>query len=128
MVGLDGAKMSKSLGNLVFVSQLRADGVDPGALRLALLASHYRADREWTEADLARGAQRLATWAEAVARPSGPSGDALLAYVRAALANDLDTPAALELVDAWCLADGDDTAAPALVRDVVDALLGVSLA
>jgi L-cysteine:1D-myo-inositol 2-amino-2-deoxy-alpha-D-glucopyranoside ligase len=127
MVGLRGEKMSKSLGNLVFVSQLRADGVDPGALRLALLATHYRADREWTSEDLARGAQRLASWSEAVGRDSGPSGDALLAYVRAALANDLDTPAALELVDAWSAADGDDSAAPALVRDVVDALLGVLL-
>jgi L-cysteine:1D-myo-inositol 2-amino-2-deoxy-alpha-D-glucopyranoside ligase len=128
MVGLDGTKMSKSLGNLVFVSQLRAEGVDPGALRLALLASHYRSDREWTDEELARGSARLATWSTAVARSSGPSGEALLAYVRAALANDLDTPAALELVDGWCAAEGDDTSAPALVRDVVDALLGVSLA
>jgi L-cysteine:1D-myo-inositol 2-amino-2-deoxy-alpha-D-glucopyranoside ligase len=127
MVGLDGAKMSKSLGNLVFVSQLRSDGVDPGALRLALLASHYRSDREWTSDELARGADRLMSWSTAVSRSSGPSGEALLAYVRAALANDLDTPAALELVDAWSAADGDDTSAPALVRDLVDALLGVAL-
>jgi L-cysteine:1D-myo-inositol 2-amino-2-deoxy-alpha-D-glucopyranoside ligase len=47
MVGLDGEKMSKSRGNLVFVSRLRREGVDPGALRLALLSAHYRSDREW---------------------------------------------------------------------------------
>ena len=55
MVGLDGEKMSKSKGNLVFVSRLRASGVDPMAIRLALLAHHYRSDWEWTDADLDRG-------------------------------------------------------------------------
>jgi L-cysteine:1D-myo-inositol 2-amino-2-deoxy-alpha-D-glucopyranoside ligase len=127
MVGLDGEKMSKSRGNLVFVSRLRTDGVDPRALRLALLSAHYRADREWTDATLEAGLARLAVWTAAVARPSGPDGAALLAGVRAALYEDLDTPRALELVDAWAASAGDDAAAPGLLRDVVDALLGVAL-
>ena len=127
MVGLDGEKMSKSRGNLVFVSTLRAAGVDPGALRLALLSAHYRADREWFPSTLAEGEARLADWRGAAARPSGLSGEAMLAELRAALADDLDTPAALALVDAWAAADGDDAAAPRLVRDAVDALLGVRL-
>ena len=127
MVGLDGEKMSKSRGNLVFVSRLRTDGVDAGALRLALLADHYRSDREWTPDKLETAHRRLATWSAAVARSSGPDGAALLAGVRAALADDLDTPAALALVDAWADASGEDAASPALVRDVVDALLGVAL-
>ncbi len=127
MVGLDGEKMSKSRGNLVFVSRLLAAGVDPRALRLALLSAHYRSDREWLDSTLVAGQQRLAAWQGGVARSTGPSGAALVAGVRAALADDLDTPAALELVDAWSAADGDDTGAPALVRAVVDALLGVEL-
>ena len=127
MVGLDGEKMSKSRGNLVFVSTLRAAGVDPGALRLALLSAHYRADREWYPSTLSEGEGRLAAWRAGVARPGGPSGEAVLAGVRAALADDLDTPGALALVDAWAAADGDDVAAPGLVRDAVDALLGVRL-
>ncbi len=127
MVGLDGEKMSKSRGNLVFVSRLRSAGVDPRALRLALLSAHYRTDREWFDSTLEQGQARLAAWRTAVARPSGPSGDALLAQVRAALADDLDTPAALAAVDAWAAAGGDDAAAPALVRDAVDALLGIAL-
>jgi L-cysteine:1D-myo-inositol 2-amino-2-deoxy-alpha-D-glucopyranoside ligase len=127
MVGLDGEKMSKSLGNLVFVSKLVAGGTDPGALRLALLASHYRADREWTGPVLEAAETRLATWCRAVARTSGPSGSDLLAAVRVALYGDLDSPAALAAVDAWCASDGPDTDAPGLVRDVVDALLGVAL-
>ncbi len=127
MIGLDGEKMSKSLGNLVFVSKLVAAGTDPGALRLALLSSHYRGDREWTGAALESGETRLAAWRAGVARSSGPSGAALLAAVRAALYADLDTPAALAAVDAWCTADGSDADAPGLVTAVVDALLGVAL-
>ncbi|MCW2600713.1 MAG: cysteine/1-D-myo-inosityl 2-amino-2-deoxy-alpha-D-glucopyranoside ligase [Frankiales bacterium] len=127
MVGLDGEKMSKSLGNLVFVSKLVASGTEPGALRLALLGSHYRTDREWTPAVLARGEARLAAWREGVARGSGPDGAAALSAVRQALYDDLDTPAALAAVDAWCDAEGTDPQAPALVRDFVDALVGVAL-
>jgi L-cysteine:1D-myo-inositol 2-amino-2-deoxy-alpha-D-glucopyranoside ligase len=127
MVGLDGEKMSKSRGNLVFVSRLLADGVDPRALRLALLAGHYRADRMWATATLDAGTARLAAWAAGVARPAGPPGEALLAAVRAALADDLDTPGALAAVDAWCAAEGTDSDAPDLVRATVDALLGIDL-
>jgi L-cysteine:1D-myo-inositol 2-amino-2-deoxy-alpha-D-glucopyranoside ligase len=127
MVGLDGEKMSKSRGNLVFVSHLLAEGVEPSALRLALLSAHYRSDREWTPAVLAEGEQRLATWRAAVSRPAGPPGEELLEDVRRALADDLDTPAALAAVDAWSAGNGADTTAPGLVRDAVDALLGVTL-
>ena len=127
MIGLDGEKMSKSRGNLVFVSVLRADGTDPRALRLALLAEHYRTDREWTPATLAAGEQRLERWRAGVRRPVGAPGGELLAQVRGALADDLDTPAALAAVDAWSAAPGDDPEAPSLVADVVDALLGVRL-
>jgi L-cysteine:1D-myo-inositol 2-amino-2-deoxy-alpha-D-glucopyranoside ligase len=68
MVGLDGEKMSKSLGNLVFVSSLLADGTDPMAIRLAILAHHYRDDWDWTTAGLAAAEQRLARWRAAVGR------------------------------------------------------------
>jgi len=129
MIGLDGEKMSKSRGNLVFVSRLRADGVDMMAVRLALLADHYRADRQWTDDLLKIAEQRLARWREAAAAPAGPSG--LLATVRRTLATDLDTPAALAAVDTWADAvlagGGTDPGAPALMRSTVDSLLGVLL-
>ncbi|GAA0478388.1 L-cysteine:1D-myo-inositol 2-amino-2-deoxy-alpha-D-glucopyranoside ligase [Actinoplanes capillaceus] len=131
MIGLDGEKMSKSRGNLVFVSRLRGDGVDPMAVRLGLLSGHYRADRDWTDDVLKQGQSRLARWREAAAAPSGPSGAGLLAAVREALADDLDAPAALSLVDAWAEAAlagvGDDSGAPELMTRTVDALLGVRL-
>jgi L-cysteine:1D-myo-inositol 2-amino-2-deoxy-alpha-D-glucopyranoside ligase len=131
MIGLDGEKMSKSKGNLVLVSRLRADGVDPMAARLGLLAGHYRSDREWTDDVLKAGEQRLARWREAASAAAGPSGEGLLAAVRETLANDLNTPATLAVVDAWADAAvsgaGDDTSAPAQMIRTVDALLGVRL-
>ncbi|MEY9966198.1 L-cysteine:1D-myo-inositol 2-amino-2-deoxy-alpha-D-glucopyranoside ligase [Streptacidiphilus sp. MAP12-16] len=131
MVALDGEKMSKSRGNLVFVSRLRREGVDPAAIRLALLGHHYRSDWEWTQADLNRAVDRLGRWRAAVSRPDGPDATALLAEVRAALADDLDAPRALAAVDAWAARQdaegGDETGAPGVVSRMVDALLGVAL-
>jgi L-cysteine:1D-myo-inositol 2-amino-2-deoxy-alpha-D-glucopyranoside ligase len=127
MVALDGEKMSKSRGNLVFVSKLREAGVDPMAIRLALLAHHYRSDWEWTDADLAQAQERLAAWRAATARPTGPPADALLEQVREALANDLDAQSALTAVDAWAAAEGDDASSPGLMQETIDALLGIAL-
>ena len=131
MVGLDGDKTSKSKGNLVFVSSLRASGVDPMAIRLALLAHHYRDDWDWTDELLISGQDRLDRWREAVRLDAGLNADEVLATMRAALAHDLDAPAALAAVDAWAGAsvaiDSDDAEAPALVARACDALLGVAL-
>jgi L-cysteine:1D-myo-inositol 2-amino-2-deoxy-alpha-D-glucopyranoside ligase len=127
MVALDGEKMSKSRGNLVFVSALRQAGHDPMAIRLALLAHRYRSDWEWTDADLTSAEARLSRWREAVARPSGPSAEAVLDGVRRHLSDDLDAPGALLVVDRWAQEAGSDEAAPGLVARLVDALLGVRL-
>jgi L-cysteine:1D-myo-inositol 2-amino-2-deoxy-alpha-D-glucopyranoside ligase len=137
MVGLDGEKMSKSRGNLVFVSRLREQGVDPMAIRLAMLPHHYRTAWEWTDDALEGARSRLERWRAAAALPAGPDAMPVLAAVRAALADDLDAAAAVAAVDAWADAalaaagsgagDAGDPAAPALVRDVADALLGVAL-
>jgi L-cysteine:1D-myo-inositol 2-amino-2-deoxy-alpha-D-glucopyranoside ligase len=131
MIALGGEKMSKSRGNLVFVSRLRADGVDPMAIRLALLAGHWRADRAWVP-QLQHDAQaRLATWREAVGRDVGPSAVDTVTRLRTHLADDLDTPSALAAVDAWAreavTRRGRDADAPGLVHNAVDALLGVAL-
>jgi len=131
MIGLDGEKMSKSRGNLVLVSKLRVGGVDPMALRLALLDGHYRADREWTGGRLPAAEARLEHWRRAVELTSGPPAQALLGEVRAALADDLDTETAVSAIDRWAAVatgvGGADPAAPALVRQLVDALLGIEL-
>ncbi|HXP56904.1 MAG TPA: cysteine--1-D-myo-inosityl 2-amino-2-deoxy-alpha-D-glucopyranoside ligase [Streptosporangiaceae bacterium] len=159
MVGLDGEKMSKSLGNLVFVSRLVADGEDPMAVRLALLAHHYHDDWEWTEAGLTAARTRLSHWRTATqaaaptpsaappapeipaATPArqipsapgvSPAAEAVLTGVRERLADDLDAPGALAMVDRWAEAALADPSAVTdadrqLVRDLADALLGVAL-
>ena len=127
MIGLDGEKMSKSRGNLVFVSKLRGGGVDPMAIRLALLEGHYRADREWTGGRLPAAEARLARWRAATSAGTGADAGPLLEEVRDRLADDLDTTAAIAATDRWAEATGDDPAAPGLMRDLVDALLGVAL-
>jgi L-cysteine:1D-myo-inositol 2-amino-2-deoxy-alpha-D-glucopyranoside ligase len=73
LVAYEGAKMSKSLGNLVFVSRLRESGVDPMAIRLALLAHHYRSDWEWTDAGLTEAQTRLTRWRTAITLPPAPA-------------------------------------------------------
>lgn len=131
MVGLEGKKMSKSQGNLVFVSSLRERGVDAMAVRLGMLAHHYRADWFWTDADLQDAQQRLERWREASRASAGAPAAPVLEGVRQHIANDLDAPGALAVVDAWVddtlSSGGADADAPALVTDVVDALLGVRL-
>ena len=92
MVSYHGEKMSKSLGNLVFVSRLVANGVDPMAIRMALLAHHYRSDWEWTDAVLGDAQARLARWRSALARAEAavpepaPPAIAPPAIVRSAIA------------------------------------------
>jgi L-cysteine:1D-myo-inositol 2-amino-2-deoxy-alpha-D-glucopyranoside ligase len=132
LVAYEGEKMSKSRGNLVFVSRLRAQGVEPMAIRLALLAHHYRSDWEWTDADLSEGARRYETWRSAVSGNGGPDATATLAAIRAALADDLDAPAALAAVDEWAklsLAGSGETleGAPGVMARAVNSLLGVRL-
>ncbi|PRY54873.1 L-cysteine:1D-myo-inositol 2-amino-2-deoxy-alpha-D-glucopyranoside ligase [Knoellia remsis] len=140
MVGLDGHKMSKSRGNLVLVSALRRDGVDPMAIRLELLAQHYRKDWDHTPELLAQAQARLEQWREALSVNAAPSADATVTAIREALADDLDAPAALRAVDAWAeqtlaanrdesaVGSGDlDPAAPGVLARALDALLGLRI-
>jgi L-cysteine:1D-myo-inositol 2-amino-2-deoxy-alpha-D-glucopyranoside ligase len=113
------------------VSRLRADGVEPAAIRLGLLAGHYRADRSWTDAVLAEAQERLVRWRSATALPAGPDAADVIARVRAYLADDLYTPKALAALDGWSTDaleyGGRDADAPRAVAAAVDALLGVEL-
>jgi L-cysteine:1D-myo-inositol 2-amino-2-deoxy-alpha-D-glucopyranoside ligase len=123
LVAYQGEKMSKSLGNLVFVSRLTEQGVDPRAIRLAILDQHYRAAWEWTQQLLDAAIARLRAWDDWAAGVSADATSALVHDLRAVLVNDLDTAQALELVDAR-IATG--TAAPTDL-EAIDALLGIRL-
>ena len=98
MVSMDGHKMSKSRGNLVFVDKLRTQH-DPMVIRLGLIEHHYRTEWEWDDGLMARNESRLAKW-KSMAHVGDAHGDAgLLAEVRASLDNDLDTPTVVALID-----------------------------
>ena len=129
MVGLDGEKMSKSTGNLVKVSALRAAGHDPMAIRLLLLAHHYRTPWSYADAALTQATARLGRWREALSREAGPDAGPTLARMRERLGDDLDSLGALAAVDSWAdeqLAHGGaDLGAPGIVGRALDALLGV---
>ncbi len=115
MVRMDGEKMSKSLGNLVFVSELRKT-IDPMAVRVALLTHHYRTEWEWNDTELDRAIRRHGEW---TATPPGTSV-AVTDAVRAALDDDLDTPGAVSIID--------DAARRGLPIGDAASLLGVTLA
>jgi L-cysteine:1D-myo-inositol 2-amino-2-deoxy-alpha-D-glucopyranoside ligase len=135
MVRLDGEKMSKSRGNLVFVSKLLAAGHDPMAVRLAIIEHPYRLDWDWTSETLAVAANRLGTWRAAVTaaapdtqQPADP-GAVTLATIRDRLADNLDARGAIAAVDQWATdaLAGRAAASGDLIRDAVDALLGIAL-
>jgi len=128
MVAYEGEKMSKSLGNLVFISDL-LESYDPRAIRLALMQHHYRSGFEWHDTDIDEGVALLHRLVAASAAPDGPDPRPFAARVRAALDADLDAPRATdalgELADA-VLSGGTDTTAPAVLRELA-ALLGVDV-
>jgi L-cysteine:1D-myo-inositol 2-amino-2-deoxy-alpha-D-glucopyranoside ligase len=117
--------MSKSRGNLVLVSKLRAAGVDPMAIRLALLAHHHTQAWEWQDKDIDTATEQLARWRSALSRAAGPAADPLIVELRTSLRDGLDAPAALAAMDTWVSSDGTDETAPARVAAAIDALLGI---
>ena len=132
MIGLEGTKMSKSLGNLVFVHKLTEAGHDPSAIRVGIYAAHYRSDRDWSDEVLGEAEARLARWREALSAP-GTLADAraTVQSLRERLSDDLDTRGALAVLDQWAeaaaSADQHDDEAGDLIAAAVDGLLGVRL-
>jgi L-cysteine:1D-myo-inositol 2-amino-2-deoxy-alpha-D-glucopyranoside ligase len=135
MVAYDGEKMSKSRGNLVFVSALRHSDVDPMAIRLALLRHHYRADWEWTDDQLWTAVDTLARWRQALSLGAGAPARPVVEEILAALADDLDAPRATAAVDRWVaatlgtdgLADTSDPDAAVTMLAALDAALGLAV-
>jgi len=129
MVGLDGEKMSKSKGNLVFVSKLLQDRVDPMVIRYALLTSHYSEDRMWNAAILEKAQKSIDRIRENLSKsevaPSGP----LLTKLAAAIAKDLDTEQALQVIQDWCLLSETNPQVDeaGVVSRALDSLLGLAL-
>ena len=117
MVHMDGEKMSKSLGNLVFVSELRKEW-EAMAIRLAVVKHHYRHGWEWNDDLMPEATERLAGWRDGAA--AGGDGSAVLETVRAHLDEDLDTPGAVEAIDVAAAAGADVTDAALLLGVALD--------
>ena len=133
LIAKDGEKMSKSLGNLVFVDELRKEW-DPMAVRLGIIEHHYRTEWTWTDADLALAGPRWGAWRAAAARSQEGAAatemdERTVRALRERLADDLDAPGARRAVDAWAadVAGRGPGGVPTLVPDAVDALLGLDL-
>jgi L-cysteine:1D-myo-inositol 2-amino-2-deoxy-alpha-D-glucopyranoside ligase len=129
MIGLDGEKMSKSKGNLVFVSRLVASGVDPMAIRWALMSTHYRVDRMWSDEVLSKAQLEVSTVKEALKLSDVAPTAQLVQQITEAISNDLDTPAALAALISWSqeTMNGSRGGDVTQLRNTLDALLGLLL-
>lgn len=127
MIGLDGEKMSKSKGNLVFVSRLMESGIDPMVIRWALLKRHYRDDYMWQrkETDLAN--RELNSLKEKLTSSVVPDTSPVIESIHRSIANDLDTPSAIAAINEWATKNGSGGDKTSLI-EVMDALLGIKLA
>ena len=128
MIGLDGEKMSKSKGNLVLVSNLLKNGHDAMAIRLALLFHHYRSDHMWVNSDLEIAEQLLQELRIALSRTEVAPTDDVISQISKALANDLDTPAAVSTLRNWLDATnhGISGGSPGELSRAIDSLLGIA--
>jgi L-cysteine:1D-myo-inositol 2-amino-2-deoxy-alpha-D-glucopyranoside ligase len=129
MIGLDGEKMSKSKGNLVFVSRLVAAGIDPMAIRWALMSDHYRSDRMWSVEVLEHAQHSLSQLKHALTMDECAPTQELIHSIVLALSNDLDTPLVISQLNTWSseTLTGSQGGNSAELKTVLDALLGIAL-
>jgi L-cysteine:1D-myo-inositol 2-amino-2-deoxy-alpha-D-glucopyranoside ligase len=129
MIGLDGEKMSKSKGNLVFVSKLVSDGRDPMAIRWALMKDHYRKDRMWTEALLIEAELDLIALRSCMARTDVAPTKDLIETIVFELSQDLNTQSVITALNSWVsrTLSGDTGGDIESLIAVMDALLGIKL-
>ena len=129
MVGLDGEKMSKSKGNLVLVSNLLADGYDPMVIRHALMTESYAKDRMWQLETLLASQERVANLRSALARIEVAPTDEVIDAIAFHIANDLDTPSALQVLDQWALhtQNGEVGGCVGELSRFIDSALGLAL-
>jgi len=128
MIGLNGEKMSKSLGNLVFVSQLINEGVDPMAIRLALLSNHYRSDHMWQSTDIDNAEALIYRLRLNLSRVEVAPTTSVIDDLLVALADDLDTEKVVQILKRWCEAteSGSSGGSAGELARVLDELLGLA--
>jgi L-cysteine:1D-myo-inositol 2-amino-2-deoxy-alpha-D-glucopyranoside ligase len=129
MIGLDGEKMSKSKGNLVFVSKLLEAKVDPMAIRWALLKGHYQEDRAWSNELLKTAELEINQIRRSLSQSEVSDSTELITGLIFDISNNLDTPAALKRLLDWSRKseNSGDVNQSGLVSRAIDSLLGLAL-
>jgi L-cysteine:1D-myo-inositol 2-amino-2-deoxy-alpha-D-glucopyranoside ligase len=129
MIGLDGEKMSKSLGNLVFVSQLISQGVNPMAIRWTLLNRSYRQDAMWSDSILAQSIVSIDRLQLNLAKMEVAPTDGVITEIIKALSEDLDTERAMRVVENWMgdTESGQSGGSAGELSRALDTLLGIAL-
>jgi L-cysteine:1D-myo-inositol 2-amino-2-deoxy-alpha-D-glucopyranoside ligase len=129
MIGLDGEKMSKSKGNLVFVSKLRQEGVSPALIRIALFTDRYSTDRMWSRELLDDANKLLARLLSALSRQEVAPTFEVVQEIVNAISDDLNTPKVFELLNSWCLKteEGEVGGSPGEISRALDTYLGITL-
>ncbi len=129
MIGLNGEKMSKSLGNLVFVSKLTESGVNPMAIRCALLTQHYSLDRMWTDDLLKEANKFLEELTMALSQIDCAPTDQVIQSMLSAMADNLDTEEIFRILSVWIEESekGSTGGNPGELSRALDSLLGLAL-
>jgi L-cysteine:1D-myo-inositol 2-amino-2-deoxy-alpha-D-glucopyranoside ligase len=129
MIGLDGEKMSKSKGNLVFVSKLRQEGVSPALIRIALFANRYSTDRMWSRELVDEANKLLARLLSALSRQEVAPTFEVVQEIVNAISDDLNTPKVFDLLNTWSLKteEGQVGGSPGEISRALDTYLGITL-
>ena len=129
MIGLDGEKMSKSKGNLVFVSKLRQEGVSPALIRIALFANRYSTDRMWSRELVDEANKLLTRLLSALSRQEVAPTFEVVQEIVNAISDDLNTPKVFDLLNTWSLKteEGQVGGSPGEISRALDTYLGITL-
>lgn len=129
MIGLDGEKMSKSLGNLIFVSKLIASGINPAAIRWALMGHQYADDLMWNDSIIQEASSDIERLQLNLARMEVAPTDQVIRQIIESLSRNLDTPRALTALREWMDATeaGETGGVAGELSRALDTLLGVAL-
>jgi len=129
MIGLNGEKMSKSLGNLVFVSSLMQSGVNPMVIRCALLMQNYAKDRMWSDDLLAQAQKFIVDLTLHLSQSECAPTQDVIQNILNALSNNLDTETVFTILQQWIkdCQNGDIGGKPGELSRALDALLGLAI-
>ena len=129
MIGLDGQKMSKSLGNLVFVSKLMQSGVHPMIIRTALLMQNYSVNRMWSEDLLNRAKVFTSELTMRLSQSECAPTDEVIQGIINALSSNLDTETVFQILQQWIsqCQSGVTGGNPGELSRALDTFLGLAI-